>query len=290
MTLRRRRVTWKPSKIDLEQATDNFKKITYPYTYNAVYIDVPTALGFINDARNEINKAIEAMNTGEPGEVSFQLKQALDNLIESRDLLSRHGYGSDVFASEFLPMDKFWTLRAAQLQVDRVQLAVVNAENVVSKTALTVENTRTALSKVQLAEDKAKNDLDRALDELEKAVITAPFDGVIAKINVEEGDFLSVNYATTIAVEIIDPSRMELNFYMSELDIPNVKLGQKVSISVDALPDVHLDSVVTSISTLPIVQFGVFSYEVKVVFDVPQDSALRSGMSATADIINDKQS
>ena len=277
-------------KIDLEQATDNFRKITYPYTYNTVYIDVPTALGFINDARNEINKAMEAMKTGEPGEVSFQLHQVLDNLIKSRDLLSRHGYGSDVFASEFLPMDKFWTLRAAQLQVDRVQLAVVNAENVVSKTALAVENTRTALNKVQLAEDKAKNDLDRALDELEKAVITAPFDGVIAKLNVEEGDFLSVNYATTIAVEIIDPSRMELNFYISELDIPNVKLGQKVSISVDALPDVHLDSVVTSISTLPIVQFGVLSYEVKVVFDVPQDSALRSGMSVTADIINDKKS
>ena len=129
--------------------------------------------------------------------------------------------------------------------MDRVQLAVENAENVLSQTALAVENARTALNKVQLAEDKAKNDLDRARDELEKAVITAPFDGVIAKVNVEEGDFLSVNYAATIAIEIIDPSCMELDVKVYELDIPNVKLGQKAAISVDAWPDELFEGVVT---------------------------------------------
>ncbi len=151
---------------------------------------------------------------------------------------------------------------------------------------------------MQIALDKAKNDVDKAANqldtakiELDKATITAPFDGVIADVNVKVGDFMSpLSYATTIAIEIIDIRRMELNFSVNELDIPDVKLGQKVSISVDALPDAQFDSVVTSISSLPVVQFGALSYEVKVVFDVPQNSALRAGMSATADIIIDKRS
>jgi len=280
-------------KIDLEQATDNFRKITYPYTYNTVYIDVPTALGFMHDGELELKKAMEELQVETSdvnyGEVRHYLQLALDNFTSSRDLLRRRGFGSDIFASEFLPMDKFWTLRAAELQVDRVQLAVENAENVVSQTALAVENAKTALNRVQLAEDKAENDLDRARDELEKAVITAPFDGVIARVNVEEGDFLSVNYAATIAIEIIDPGRMELDVKVYELDIPNVKLGQKAAISVDAWPDERFEGVVTSISLLPDVQAVVVSYEVKISFDVPQNLALKAGMRATADIIADKQ-
>jgi HlyD family secretion protein len=280
----------KAASIDLEQAQDSLREITYPYTYRTVYIDVPTALGFINDAENEITKATTALNTGQSSEVSHQLRQALESLTRSRELLSRQGYGKDVFAIQHLSMDKFWTLRAAELQVDRAQVAVENAENTANKAAIAVENAKTAFDKAQIAVDKTSNDLDIARYELQKAIITAPFDGVIAAVNVEELDLLSsVNYATTIAIEIIDPSRMELYVEVNELDIPNVKLGQKVTISVNALPDTRFDGTVNSIDTLPMVESSLVSYDVQVVFDVPQDSALKVGMTATAEFVADKQ-
>lgn len=278
----------KAASIDLEQAQDSLREITYPYTYHTVYVDVPTALGFINDAENEITKATTALNAGQSAEASHQLQRALKSLNKSRDLLSRQGYGKDVFAIQHLSMDKFWTLRAAELQVDRAQVAVENAENSANKAAIDVENAKTAFDKAQIAVDKASNDLDTARYQLQKAIITAPFDGVIATVNVEELDLLSsVNYATTIAIEIIDPSRMEINVEVNELDIPNVKLGQKVTISVDALPGTRFDGTVTEIDTLPMVESSLVSYGVKVVFDVPQNSALRVGMTATTEFVAD---
>ena len=66
--------------IALEQAQDNLNKITYPYTYHAVYVDVPTALGYINNANVEINNAITALNAGQTSaEALAQLQHALDN-------------------------------------------------------------------------------------------------------------------------------------------------------------------------------------------------------------------
>ncbi len=261
-------LTLKSAEIDLEQDSDSFRKIAYPYSYNTVVFDVPEALVNINDASQEITSAVTALQTGPSADInaiSSHLNKALDSLKNSRSLL-RRGFGDDIFGSEYRPVEDFWTIRAAQLQRDKAQVAVDKAKNDL---------------------DKAKNDLDKASDELDKAVIIAPFDGVIAKVNIKEGDFLSS--ATFIAIEIIDPTRMELDVKVNELDIPNVKPGQKVTISVDALPDVRFDSVVTSIGSLPVVESGVVSYEVKVVFYVPQNSSLKAGMGATAGIIADKQ-
>ena len=81
---------------------------------------------------------------------------------------------------------------------------------------------------------------------------------------------------------------MELNVNVNELDIPNVKMGQKVTISVDALPGVRFDGTVTSVGTLPMVESGLVSYDVQVAFDVPQNSALKAGMNARADIVASK--
>jgi HlyD family secretion protein len=187
-------------------------------------------------------------------------------------------------------MDQFWILRAAEFQVDAAQVAVENANNSANKTAVAVENAKTTFDKAQIAVDKASNDLDIARYQLQKAIITAPFDGVIAAVNVKELDLLSAaNYATFVAIEVIDPSHMELNVGVNELDIPYVKLGQKVTISVNALPGTQLDGMITSIDTLPTTESSLVSYNVDVVFNVPQNSILKAGMAATADIFADKQ-
>ncbi|MFC1988981.1 HlyD family secretion protein [Chloroflexota bacterium] len=260
-------IALKSAEIDLEQASDDFRKIAYPYSFNTVILDVPEALVNINYAWKEITNALTALKT-EPSidinTISSHLNKALDDLKDSQSLLKR-GFGDDVFGSEYRPVEDFWTMRAAQLNRDNAQLDVGKARNDL---------------------DSAKNDLDKARDELDKAVIIAPFDGVIAKVNVKEGEFLSS--ATFVAIEMIDPIYMELDVKVNELDILNVNPGQKVTISVDALPDVRIDSVVTSINPLPVVESGVVSYDVKVFFYVPQNSSLKAGMRATADIIADK--
>ena len=247
------------AEVDLEIATNSFNEIAYPYTYHTFAFSVPRAVAAIGDAQREVNGALEALEVelsfDQYWEVWHELKKAQDSLVEAREQLAR-GYGADVFKSEYLPITSFWTLRAAQLGMEKAQL-----------------------------------DLDEANDNLEKAVMLAPFDGVIAVVDVKEGDSLSAwDYASRTIVEIVDPRSMELDAEADEIDIPEVKLEQKAVISVDALPDEQFDGVVTSISPLAVEESGVISYKVKISFDVLEGSGLRAGMSATADIVIDERS
>jgi HlyD family secretion protein len=78
---------------------------------------------------------------------------------------------------------------------------------------------------------------------------------------------------------------MELSVELDEIDVPDVEKGQRAIIEVDALPDLSLEGEVGAIRLVPTLEAGLVLYEVEIDFDVPQDSGLRVGMSAEADII-----
>ena len=252
-------LTVKTAKVDLDIAAANYTKLTYPYTYYTFAFDVPEALAAIADARRELDKAAEALGIGLSYEKYWQaklaLQQAQDKLTEAAQRLAR-GRGPDLFSSGILSVADFWTIRAAQLGVDKAQVS-----------------------------------LDRANDDLSKAVMVAPFDGVIAVVNVKEGDSLSAfDYATRTIIELVDPGKMELSAEVDEMDIPSVKLGQKAIINVDALPELNLQGKVTSISPLATEESGLVLYKIKVSFEAAEGAGLKAGMSATADIIVNERS
>jgi len=143
----------------------------------------------------------------------------------------------------------------------------------------------------ELAVDVAKQTVEEAASKLEIEIITAPFYGVVTSVDVEEGDIIPTPGMSQVTiVHLIDPTSMELEVEIDEIDIPGVELEQRAIIEVDALPDVQLEGKVISISPLPTVEAGVVLYKVKIDFDVPQGSGLRVGMSAAADIIINERS
>lgn len=133
----------------------------------------------------------------------------------------------------------------------------------------------------------AEEALDEAQKQLDEATLSVPFRGVVTSVDVIEGDTVS---ATTTIVHLIDLATMELNVELDEIDIPSVKPGQRAIIELDALPALNLEGRVSSIGPLPTVEAGVVLYEVEIGFDVPWNSGLRFGMSATADIIISERS
>ena len=130
--------------------------------------------------------------------------------------------------------------------------------------------------------EAAKKAVTEAKKQLDEASIAAPFDGEIVKVFADEGDIIT---PAVPIIHLIDPNVMEIEVEVDEIDIAEVKIGQRVIIEVDALPTLQLESRVTSISTLSIETGGVVLYEVTIGFDVPSGSGLKPGMSATADII-----
>jgi len=275
------------AKIDLEQTLDNLRKISYPYTYSTFILDIPEALVNIKDAERRVTEAREKLAIGLDAEnywaIRQQLKDALDDLVNARERLLR-GTGEDVFEQQLLAVKDFWTLRTAELAVAKSESALTQAVDNREKVKLALEKTRNDVVNVQ-------NNLDKARDELKKAIIVAPFDGTIAKVEAKEGDSLSAfNYASETIIEIIDLTKIELRVEVDEIDIPIVKPGQKAIIELDALPDLELEGKVDFIFPLSREEAGVILYEIKVSFQAPAGSAFNSGMSASADIVIDEQS
>jgi len=138
--------------------------------------------------------------------------------------------------------------------------------------------------------DKAKIALERAKEDLKKTVIIAPFDGIVADVGVKEGDKLSsMNYATTTAAYLIDPTVIEMEGLVDEIDVPGVKLGQEAIITVDAFPDIELKGEVTFVSPVATIQSGIVSYKVTLNLQYPVNPELMDGMTATAEIIIDRK-
>jgi RND family efflux transporter MFP subunit len=115
---------------------------------------------------------------------------------------------------------------------------------------------------VELAEARLK-DAQEALEEALGAgpEITAPFAGFITTVNVEGGDDILKG---TVAVTLADPNKFEADILVSEMDIPQVKLGGDASVQVDAMQGMSLPAKVTHISPTATIQQGVVNYNVKV--------------------------
>ncbi|MFC2041431.1 efflux RND transporter periplasmic adaptor subunit [Chloroflexota bacterium] len=137
----------------------------------------------------------------------------------------------------------------------------------------------------------AKQSLEQAQKQLDEATITAQFDGIVARIYADDGDVIPPpSLTSTPIIKLIDPSNLELNVEVDEIDVPGVKKGQKVIIDVDALPSIPIEGEVDFIFPTANEESGLVTYKVKIDFAIPEGSGLRGGMSATADIVIEERS
>ena len=280
------------AEMDLELANNSYQQLTTPYPFLTYEFVIPASLDAIRVAQQRIKEVQEEFQKGLKGEqysmgkIQEQLLAAEESLIEAEVGLD-WGLGAGIRPSGI----DYWTLRTAQIQIEKAQLALDSAQNDLDIARSELDIARNDLDITRNELDIARNELDKVNDERDKTIIMAPFDGVVAKVNIKSGDVLSsANYATNIAIEVVDQSRMELKVDVDEIDIPNVKLGQKTIISVDALPALRLEGEVTSISLMAKEEASLMLYEVKISFDIPADSKLRAGMSVSVDVIFNERS
>ena len=128
----------------------------------------------------------------------------------------------------------------------------------------------------------AQSALTAAVDKLEAASIKAPFSGFISLVSVSEGDQVGANAAI---VEVVDPTIVDMDGIVDEIDILLLREGLAASITVDALPGRVLDGFVSEISPVANIQQGVVTYSVRVQIQIPDDLQLRDGLSAVADLV-----
>ena len=134
----------------------------------------------------------------------------------------------------------------------------------------------------ELSVRQKENALQDAKDNLVDYYVRAPFDGTIASIPVEKAD--SVSTSTVIATLITKKQVAEIPF--NEVDVAKIKVGQKATLTFDAISDLSISGEVSEIDSVGTVSSGVVNYNVKISFDT-QDDRVKPGMSVSVAIITD---
>ena len=120
----------------------------------------------------------------------------------------------------------------------------------------------------------------------------APFDGIVTRRNIEEGENVMVgtmNNAGTVLLTVADMSVIEAEVEVDETDIPFVQLGQPATITIDAIADQKFSGKVTEIGNSPIQVVGggatrtATNFKVTVTID-GQIPEVRPGFTCTAEI------
>ncbi len=130
--------------------------------------------------------------------------------------------------------------------------------------------------------------LDSAKLNLEKAIIEAPFDGMVADITIIKGQELSATSLASPAISLVNTNLTEIRGFIDEVDVALVQLGFEADILLDALPDEKITGKVSFISPISTIRAGVTSYATTVTLG-NNTAGLRDGMSATAEVIIERR-
>jgi RND family efflux transporter MFP subunit len=133
----------------------------------------------------------------------------------------------------------------------------------------------------QIAIKQAQNSLTDAEQNLSYYHIQAPFAGVIASVPVIKGS--TVGSGTTLAAIITTKEIAVVS--LNEVDVAKIALGEKATLTFDAIPNLTIAGQVVEIDSVGTVSQGVVNYNVQISFDATNNDGVKPGMSVNAAII-----
>jgi len=149
------------------------------------------------------------------------------------------------------------TVRAA---LDSALASEAEAKYQYETSASGVNEDQLALATSRL--ENAQAQVTAAQANLSNFVLTAPFDGVVAEVAVKAGEQVSPE---TRIVSVADTSAWVIETTdVTELEVVKLSVGQNVTFTADALPDVEMNGIVTEISGSSVLQGGDVIYTVRI--------------------------
>jgi HlyD family secretion protein len=140
--------------------------------------------------------------------------------------------------------------------------------------------------------DQSKSRIAMARATLERMTLRAPFDGVVADISGELGEYATPSppgILTIPAIDLIDDSCLYVSAPIDEVDAAKLKIGQRSRITLDAIKGRSFSGKVRRIAPYVLdLEKQARTVEVEVEFDkLAQDENLLVGYSADVEIVYD---
>lgn len=211
---------------------------------------------------------------------------ALTSLEQSKAALQSGRANLDVARQSLKRQQELW---AAGLTT-RESLERAQAEVEVRESDLKAREQEIKTRETQLNQQQAG--LQSSQHTLAQVRFDAPFDGIVTRRNVEEGENVVVgtmNNAGTVLLTVADMSVIEAEVEVDETDVPFVQMGQIAKIEIDAIPDRVFTGRVTEIGNSPIQTTGTGTSRTATNFKVTitidgQIPEVRPGFTCTAEI------
>jgi len=192
-------------------------------------------------------------------------------------------------------------VRSAQARLNEVQagstpqdIAVVQAQVREAESALAgaraarkQEGVLAAAVVAAEADSRSRQaDVAQALERSGEMRVTAPIDGIVARLEVQVGQTVigGVSSGGTLLMTLADTRVIQADIAVDESDIAQIRTGIPVRITVDALPERTFNGRVTRIAPQASVIQNVTQFNVIVTVENP-GQLLRLGMSADGEFI-----
>jgi len=258
------------TKEQIQKAKDSYwvaKKALDVFTDDLVSISAATSK---DDIKKSLDKAYA---------VSLQISQTAkftqDAIIYARDKEGSTNAQADEAYSEIVTI-----LSAANSTASSINtaLSLINSNlNNLSDAQITLKNLQAGQDSSDVRSKLLA--LKQKEESYEDYFIRAPFDGVIASVDIQKGN--DISSGASVATVITKKKIAEIS--LNEVDAAKVKVGQKATVTFDAVEDLSLTGEVVEVNLVGTVSQGVVNYTIKVGFD-SEDERIKPGMTATADI------
>ncbi len=185
--------------------------------------------------------------------------------------------------------------------IEESKKAIISADRTIAEKTISLLDLKAGTDPLdirsqELTIKQRENALLDAREKLADYYIRAPFDGIVAQVDVKLRD--SISAGTAIATLITQQRLAEIS--LNEVDVAKVKVSQKATLTFDAIEGLSITGEVAEIDTLGTVSQGVVTYNIKIVFDTQPvlrsssatatedgDERVKPGMSVSATIITD---
>jgi len=279
------KVETKNKKEEADSAFENLKELVAAIRNNSSHDNVDNSfdaflsyLRVIRDALDSAGNLIDLVILhSEYGQTQWDTDK--DNIESGRTTIN--GAVSDVIsAQQALATQKVTN----QTNINSAENTLKKAEDDLAKIKAVPREVDIAVYKADV--DKTKASMVELQQKLNDAVLKAPIDATITKVNVKIGETVVAGGESVIS--LISVNNFEIKVDVPEADIGKVKSENPAQIVLDAFPEKVWAGRVVEIEPAETLIEGVVYYRVTVVFD-DVDERIKSGMSADLTIETNKK-
>jgi HlyD family secretion protein len=148
---------------------------------------------------------------------------------------------------------------------------------------------RAATQNIKVAQAR----ISQAMANMERTRLRAPFDGIVAEINGELGEFVTpspLGVATPPAVDVVDTSCIYVTAPIDEVDAPRLRTDMPARVTLDAFRDRTFAARVRRVAPYVLdLEKQARTVEVEAVLEKTPDATLLPGYSADLEVVLDER-